>query len=324
MASFCRIILLHAAIFVLNLDTVLGGGMGRSLRGARVGLPVEDLHEADMPSLDETDVDSWPGEADDEQLGSAEVADSDENDDEQSVESAEVRDDNGDTIEYMTRIGTIADTNNDGVLSPGELKVFAEGLRNKKRWEHTKSALLALDGNGDGQVTREELGKRVAPNARSTDTQRFSAADWNGDGVLNVTEFHAFAHPDVHHMVLKVETDHQFGHFDRDGNNLVSFKEFVHDDSVNEDFSEEAAKEDYALHDLDGSGELDVYEFERLLAGHDLLFDSISKAISAVDSDGDGHISISEEVPNGIQGLLNSEFIEDFFYHEYAGRHDEL
>jgi len=333
MASFRSVAPLKAAfVIMLKLDIVVGG-MSKSLRGARMEIDHrfdEKLSEADMPSIfgaDDTLDSDWPEGADVQWNGighAAEIADSDENEDVEGIESAEGVEGDVHTIEHLTRISKIVDANNDGVLSPQELEVFADSLRDKKKWENSRSALVALDADGDGQVTHEEMKNRISTSAKSNNTQRFFAADWNGDGSLNETEFHAFVYPTTHHLVLQVETGHQFETFDINGDDRISFEEFKRDDEQLQDFSHEAAEEDYYLHDFDGSGDLDADEFQRLLAGRDLLLESISKAISAVDSDGDGHISISEEVPNGLQGLLDSEYIEDFFFHEYAGRHDEL
>jgi len=338
MASVCSTALLHTAIFMFIANHVHAWtSMGKSLRGARVDFGLhfdEKLSEFDMPSIDEIDGDAtdfgWSEEAYNDMGGSAELADSDENDDVEDVadeiivESVEGAAAVVDAVAHLTRISMIVDTNNDGVLSPQELKAFADSLRSRKKWEHTRSALDALDTDGDGHVTHAEIIDRVTTPARSNDTQRFAAADGNGDGLLNETEFHAFAYPATHDVVIKVETGHQFENFDRDGDGRISFEEYKQDDEQHEDFSHGEARQDFYLHDFDSSGDLDADEFERLLAGHDLLLDSIGKAISAVDSDGDGHISISEEVPKGVRGLLNSEYIEDFFYHEYAGRHQEL
>lgn len=341
MATSCRAAFLQAIFFGLIPDDVVGG-MSQSFRGAKIKNDMvhrldEKLSEADLPDIDETDenavVFDGPG-ADSRENGgddSAEIADSDENDDVEEADDGDSGSDEGDsnddfadTVEHLTRVSRIVDSNSDGILSSQELVEFANSLRSKQRWEHSRSAMGVLDANGDGQVAHTEIADQVSTPARSDDIKRFAAADWNGDGLLNETEFHAFAYPASHDTVLKVETMHHFEIFDKDGNKRISLEEFIKDNQHHEDFSHEAAHEDFFLHDIDDSGDLDADEFERLLSGHDLLVDSVVKAISAVDSDGDGHISITEEVPNGIQGLLDSEYIEDFFYHEYVSRHQEL
>eukprot|EP00746_Dinoflagellata_sp_MGD_P161776 gnl/MRDRNA2_/MRDRNA2_89048_c0_seq1.p1 gnl/MRDRNA2_/MRDRNA2_89048_c0~~gnl/MRDRNA2_/MRDRNA2_89048_c0_seq1.p1 ORF type:complete len:342 (-),score=95.76 gnl/MRDRNA2_/MRDRNA2_89048_c0_seq1:51-1076(-) len=341
MATSCRAAFLQAVFFGFIPHDVVGG-MSQSFRGAKIHNAMvhsldERLSEADLPDIDEIDENAavfhGPG-AGSRQIGgddSAEIADSDENDDVAEEDDGGIGSDEGDntdessdTIDHLTRVSRIVDSNSDGVMSSQELVEFANSLRSKQRWEHARSAMDALDANGDGHVARAEIADRVSTPARSDDKKRFAAADWNGDGLLNETEFHAFAYPASHDTVLKVETMHHFEIFDKDGNQRISLEEFIKDNQHHEDFSHEAAREDFYLHDIDSSGDLDADEFERLLSGHDLLLDSVVKAISAVDSDGDGHISITEEVPNGIQGLLDSEYIEDFFYHESVSRHQEL
>merc|ERR1719265_2060862 len=204
-------------IVVVNIGAGLGSLRG-SLRGADIGAVhrFEDaLSEVDLPNLQKSDV--WPEEEDNEHTDSdddsMEVADSDENDDamEDDYNEGET-----DTVEHLLRISSIVDTNDDGILSAQEMKAFADGLRSKKRWENTRTTLAAVDTNGDGQLTHAEIANRVSTSARSKGELRFNVADWNGDGLLNETEFHAFAHPDAHFTVLELETEHQFGYFDKD------------------------------------------------------------------------------------------------------------
>ena len=48
-----------------------------------------------------------------------------------------------------------------------------------------------------------------------------------------------------------------------------------------------------------------------------------SKMMEVADGNQDGHIHLFDDIPNKLAGLLESEFIEDYFYRENAGR-DEL
>jgi len=182
MASFRSVAPLKAAfVIMLKLDIVVGG-MSKSLRGARMEIDHrfdEKLSEADMPSIfgaDDTLDSDWPEGADVQWNGighAAEIADSDENEDVEGIESAEGVEGDVHTIEHLTRISKIVDANNDGVLSPQELEVFADSLRDKKKWENSRSALVALDADGDGQVTHEEMKNRISTSAKSNNTQRF-------------------------------------------------------------------------------------------------------------------------------------------------------
>jgi len=230
------------------------------------------------------------------------------------------------TTDHLVRIGKLADSNNDTLLSAEELLHFAEGLRSKKRWELTDAAFASLDVDDDGSVARMELGQKALEGSGTLDAARFKVADSNADGILDREEFHTFAHPDVHGDVLRVEVEHQFKHFDQDGSGLVSYDEYKREDEVDEGFDPVASREDFDLHDTDHSGFLDASEFQELVGGRLLLTDSIKKAIAAADHDADGHIHIHDEVPKSIADLMASEYIEDFFFHEYAGAggHQEL
>merc|ERR1719401_2953684 len=95
---------------------------------------------------------------------------------------------------------------------------------------------------------------------------------------------------------------------------MIDFQEFAEDGIAHagSDFSEEAASEDFRLHDADHDGLLNRAELGRLLAGHELLEDSIRKALEAGDANGDDYIHM-DELQGRLQHLLESEFIEDFF-----------
>jgi len=231
----------------------------------------------------------------------------------------------------LRRVARIVDTDNDARISEEELRSFAHGLKERQRRDHTLTAMRLVDADGSGDVDLAEL-QAVQRNASSEllaqQAQRFSAADSDENSRLDFAEFHAFVHPELDDRVLAVEVARQLSAFDADGDGLVDFREFEREGAAHsKDFSQEAALEDFELHDSDADGRLSAHEFGRLLSGHDLLQDSIRKALEAGDGDGDGHIHVDDELPGRLQHLLESEFIEDYFFHKHAespGRHSEL
>lgn len=237
---------------------------------------------------------------------------------------ARAAEDDREDIAMLQRVGRRIDANNDTKLSSEELKDFAEALRSKQWWDQTYAVHSASDLDANGGVTLEELRSSNAVHKDLPEHQaaRFHAADVDGDGALSRQEMHAFLHPELGGRVLEVEVLHQYSIWDVNADGTLDFKEFrAMGESHGEDFSEEVGKEDFSLHDDDNDGKLSVKEFGKLLQGHELLLDSIEKAIGSADSDGDGHIHVDHEVPHRLGDLLQSEFIEDFFFHTYAEEH---
>lgn len=324
-----------ANVFLLALHAIALESQHRSFRGApkanqgsillgRVE-DIGDLSESDLPDVAgyEEKVDDDEQEPDvaegDEDEANGSNHDEDEGDEPQEDE---LQAEGEGHIERLQRVGRLADANNDTLLSAQELRQFAEGLRERKRWEHTDAAVASLDADGDGKISMAELGNKLQALGRdggsAIEAQRFDAADQDANGVLDRNEFHVFAHPELGGQVLRVEAAYQFERFDEDRNGSVTFAEFKQEAQDDDDFSEDSVREDFDLHDTDGSGTLDSQEFEHLVQGHHLLTHSINKAIGAADTNGDGHIHVHDEVPHHVEGLLDSEFIEDFFFHEYT------
>lgn len=291
----------------------------------------EDPEEEDEEHEED---DEHEGDEDDEEHEEDDEGEENDDDEEAENESSEDREDPEqaemdpgqyeEQLQHLLRIGALIDTDKDNRLSHSELFDFAEILKNKKRWKHTMSSLSHLDGDGDGSVARaelEELGDHIF-STQSSDALRFKVADVDNNGILNETELHVFAHPEIHSDVLQVEAEHQFSKFDLDSDGFISFAEYKREEEAEKDFDISVAWEDFAVHDTDGSQDINMEEFTSLISGRTLLSSHIVQAIAAADSDGDGHIHLHQEVPNSLHGLLSTEFIEDYFYHESL--HEEL
>lgn len=240
----------------------------------------------------------------------------------------------------LLRVGRLMDVDGDARLSAEEMRLFAQGLRERQRWNQTSEAFLRLDANKNGGVEITELGLQragadddegaVAASLREHHERRFRAADRDGDRRLSLAELHAFAHPEVDDRTFAVVRAHQLALFDTDGSGSVDLEEFRRETAKRneDDFDEGAALEDFQLHDADVNGRLDAGELGDLLLGHNLLESHIQKTLEAADGDSDGHLHLEEELLGSLQSLLESEFVEDYFLHEHAesGRrwNDEL
>jgi len=231
----------------------------------------------------------------------------------------------------LQHVGRLVDIDNDARISHEELKNFAHGLEDRRRHNQTATVIRVVDVDRSSDVDLAEL-QAFQANATQQlldqQARRFAAADADQNGRLNLMEFHAFVHPEVNDQVLAVEVERQMALFDMSADGFVDFQEFEREGRAHgEDFSEEAAFEDFQLHDTNADGLLSAHELGRLYAGNDLLEDGIRKAIEAGDFDGDGHIHVDHELPERLHHLLESEFIEDYFFHKHVerpGRHTEL
>lgn len=281
----------------------------------------EAPEEAPESDHDETHEDEHAEEHEDAHEEGEEEHEEEEDHEEISDRTAQ---DDAEHIETLKRIGRRIDTNNDDLLSADELHQFAKALRQKQALDKTAATFSTADSNGDGAVSLEEIRTNsidVYTDRPDHQAARFGASDSNGDGLLSKDEMHTFLHPEVGGEVLKVEAAFQFSHLDTNGDALLDFDEFAkmgHE----EDFQYEDCLEDFKLHDVNEDHFLSGVEFERLLQGHDLLHLSIKKLTDSVDTNGDGHIHVDDEVPHQLDTLLDSEFVEDYFYHQHAEHHE--
>ena len=61
----------------------------------------------------------------------------------------------------------------------------------------------------------------------SEDRNLFKAADKNGDGVLQRSEFLSFSHPEEDPSMIPTVVDHTLAEKDKDKDGFISFQEFV-------------------------------------------------------------------------------------------------
>ncbi|OMJ74964.1 hypothetical protein SteCoe_25991 [Stentor coeruleus] len=152
-------------------------------------------------------------------------------------------------------------------LQQATLEFIASQLISAKETKYLRDAFIALDTNGDGKLSMDEL-KKGYKNARVDLVdidQIFERCDGDGNGFIDYTEFLTAT------INWKKELSHDrleavFKMFDKDGSGKIGLDElkflFGNDaKNIEDNVWEEMMKEA----DLDGDGEIDLYEFKTLM-----------------------------------------------------------
>jgi calcium-dependent protein kinase len=152
-------------------------------------------------------------------------------------------------------------------LQQATLEFIASQLISAKETKFLRDAFIALDSNGDGKLSVDEL-KQGYKNARVdlVDIEKIiESCDGDGNGFIDYTEFLTAT------INWKKELSHErleavFKMFDKDGSGKIGVEElkflFGKDaKNIEENVWEEMMKEA----DLDGDGEIDLYEFKILM-----------------------------------------------------------
>lgn len=133
--------------------------------------------------------------------------------------------------------------------------------------------LARFDTDGDGRVSREEM--------EAARAAEFTAADTNGDGVLNYTEFLEL---EQQHRAERVTNEFTF--LDQDSSGSISATEFANGHS---EVSITAATFVFTTADTDSNGSLSTAELETLMNNGKEIWH-----FARMDSDGNNNLSQSE------------------------------
>jgi len=167
--------------------------------------------------------------------------------------------------------------------------------------------------------------------------EHFSAADMDGDGFLNLTEFNDFLHPadttnpKLIHWLCKEEVRER----DKDNDGKLNFQEFFSglfysirhydDEGITDDTggSDAPAKKSFSHLDRDNDGLLSADELKPIIdnlhpSEHFYAKQQADYVISQADTNKDGQLSMNEMIENPYV-FYNALFTEDDY-----GFHDEL
>jgi len=124
----------------------------------------------------------------------------------------------------------------------------------------------------------------------------FRAMDLNGDGKLSKEEIKSGYGEYFGRSLNDQEVDEMFDKVDADGSGEIEYSEFVVA-TMNEKnlLSNNKLQSAFKMFDKDGGGSISIDEIKQVLSfGQNLDEDVIKKIIDQVDADGDGEISFDE------------------------------
>merc|ERR1712217_30246 len=142
-----------------------------------------------------------------------------------------------------------------------------------------------------GEEEMKELEQR-----KKIETQKFSAADINGDGFLDATELPALFYPETHSAVLDVTVAETMRQKDLNKDGKLTPKEFWEADGADGDEGELSEEEnaDFAKLDIDGDGLLNQRELQEWESGKFHTAGAMKKLIEIVDKNNDIHFTTEE------------------------------
>lgn len=163
------------------------------------------------------------------------------------------------------------ETNN--VLKDAVRTFIATQLMTVEEIKQAKEIFKALDANGDGKLSKEELitgysGIMSEDDAIKHVERIMSQVDTDNNGYIEYSEFLKAA-VDKDSMMCKKNMKHAFELFDKDGNGKISAVELKEVLQGNEPIDESVWQQVVTQLDVNGDGEIDLAEFEAFLNGTD-------------------------------------------------------
>jgi len=236
-----------------------------------------------------------------------------------SVSKAEMRESAiGFSQSEVDAVFALGDINDDGVIDLeefiGVMYPSATTVINRLRTRYmnlneTKKDFVAIDANGDGTISREEMKEAGTYNEQEIDAL-FTLGDSNNDGEIDLEEFIGVLYPMVAQAMLKFTKDIHtvddarflFQQLDKDGDGLLSMEELR---KCGTKFNSKEIEALFAVGDINNDGEIDINEFlnvmcpgaTTVIARIKTQFPSpldIKAAFEEIDMDKDGKISRME------------------------------
>ena len=141
----------------------------------------------------------------------------------------------------------------------------------KEQIAEFKEAFSVFDKNGDGAITREELGtvmRSLGQNPTEADLQDIiNEVDADRDGTINFREFLTMMGLKMDEANREAELQEAFRLFDKDSNGLISAEELRHVmKNLGENLTDGDIGEMMREADTDGDGQINYDEFVKVMS----------------------------------------------------------
>lgn len=238
------------------------------------------------------------------------------------------------TSEQMRLMHEKLDGNRDGKASLAEVMKFSAEMRSEIAKKDIQTILDEMDYNKDGKLGLDELLKdmeqwgegdeedaKEAAQRRDLESEKFQAADVDGDRLLSLDELPALFYPETKDAVLDITVAATLKQKDTNGDGQLNLREFWEGDALDGEEIPISAEEeaDFKKLDLDGSGRLDLEELKQWESGNFHTEEAMRKLFDIADKDSDMHVS-AEELDEARKRIAGS----DAQYHlmEWAEHHE--
>merc|ERR1712066_433646 len=160
---------------------------------------------------------------------------------------------------------------------------------------------MGVDGGDEEELKELEARKKV-------ESQKFAAADANGDNFLDQSEVPALFYPETHDGVLAVTVAESLRQKDLNSDGKLTVREFWEADAAegDEDELSEEEKNDFEKLDINGDGFLDMDELRAWESGKFHTEQAMKYLFDIADKDNDMHIT-ADELANAREQIPSSD-----------------
>merc|ERR1712083_269710 len=214
------------------------------------------------------------------------------------------------TPEQMHGMHAKMDGNSDGKILLKEVMQYSESMRKVIASKDVVNVLEEMDLNKDGKLSLAELMKDMEQwgegdeeeqkgmeRRKELEAEKFTMADENKDGLLDIKELPALFYPETHSGSLELTAKASMMEKDKDGDGLLTPKEFWESHSTSDGEEVTISDEEHADFkklDKNGDGKLDIEEVKVWESGNFHTEGAMQKLFELADKDNDMHVTKQE------------------------------